>query len=372
MPSPTCPIPITVIRSEWFQPVAGAQGQALIPSSIAAGGTATLDGAIKVLIRPNDTPPLPGITFVEHDTLSIKAEMPWLSRTLPHFEYSYPVDIQYPAGVGSEQGSRILSKNPFWRRDWSSSLIRFRKPFRKDVSSSSVPQPPSSAKSRVPLPPREDSYSSVFSRQQSSRLAEFFEERALYNAPYTNWDFQEISRHLRNEQQTWSTAPRLYTVLRTIGELHTINKILDKGYDDYWFSFEEQSVPNNLGPYSRQRFLATQVLVLTKAVNLEKSGMKEHVHFGSGDTFPFEVKGTLGSGGFATVDKVCSAFSHREFARKRFRRGKGESQKEINDFKKELQVLKRIEHHHCVELVSNQILSVIVHLSNVGIGLQLH
>lgn len=249
--------------------------------------------------------------------------------------------------AGSQQASPKESKNPF------RSSISIRNPFRKDGSSSSVPQRPSSTKPRAPLPFRGDSSSSIPSKPQTSGLAEFFDDRAEPDAPYSDWDFQEIVRHLRAEQETWSKAPRLYTVLRLIGELQNFGKILDKGFDDYWFPFEANSVPNTLGPHSCRRFLATQDCVLTKAVTLEKIEMKEHVHFGNGDTFPFEVIEKLGRGGFATVDRVCSNFSSREYARKRFRRGKGESQKEIEDFKNELQVLKRIHHHHCVELVSH-------------------
>jgi len=78
------------------------------------------------------------------------------------------------------------------------------------------------------------------------------------------------------------------------------------------------------------------VLVLIKAVDLEKSEIKEHAHFCNSDTFSFKVKEMLGRGGFTTIYKVDSAFSHTEFTRKRFRIGRGESQNEIDGFKKEL------------------------------------
>ncbi len=86
--------------------------------------------------------------------------------------------------AGSEQGPPIQSKNPFWKKGSSYSPIPFRNPFRKDSSSSSVPQIPSSKKSRVPLPPGGDSSSPISSRQQSSNLAKIFEEGAEFNVPY--------------------------------------------------------------------------------------------------------------------------------------------------------------------------------------------
>jgi hypothetical protein len=96
MPSPTCRIPITVRPSLWLQPVSDAEGQALIPSPIGAGESMTLDDPIKVLIKPNRTPPLVGSLFLEQDTLLLSAHMPWLNREMPNFEYSRTVTIQYP------------------------------------------------------------------------------------------------------------------------------------------------------------------------------------------------------------------------------------------------------------------------------------
>ena len=96
MLSPTCRIPITVRPSLWLQPIFDAEGQALIPSSIGAGESMTVDDPIKVLIKPNRTPPLVGSRFLEQDTLLLSAHMPWLNREMPNFEYSRTVTIQYP------------------------------------------------------------------------------------------------------------------------------------------------------------------------------------------------------------------------------------------------------------------------------------
>jgi serine/threonine protein kinase len=59
----------------------------------------------------------------------------------------------------------------------------------------------------------------------------------------------------------------------------------------------------------------------------------------------------LGSGAHGQVDKVMSTVSHREYARKQFRRQRGTSKDAIKSFLIELQVLKRVHHHHCIELV---------------------
>ena len=96
MPSPTCPIPISVVASDWFVPVTNNDGYAFIPSSIETGTTVTLEGSLKALIRKNESHRLSGTLFSEKDVLSIKATMPWLNRELPNFDFHRSVNIQYP------------------------------------------------------------------------------------------------------------------------------------------------------------------------------------------------------------------------------------------------------------------------------------
>ncbi|KAH8696867.1 kinase-like domain-containing protein, partial [Phaeosphaeriaceae sp. PMI808] len=67
----------------------------------------------------------------------------------------------------------------------------------------------------------------------------------------------------------------------------------------------------------------------------------------------FQVVAKLGIGAHAQVDKVMSIVSHREYARKLFRRQRGVSKDAIKSFLTELQVLKRVQHYHCVELVQS-------------------
>ena len=99
MPSPRIRIPITLNPSTWFLPVEGAESQAFLPPSIEVGEVATLSEELKVFIKTNEMPPSPGSQFFEQDTLSISAHMPWLNRTLPSFEYSKLIHIQYPIAL---------------------------------------------------------------------------------------------------------------------------------------------------------------------------------------------------------------------------------------------------------------------------------
>jgi serine/threonine protein kinase len=104
------------------------------------------------------------------------------------------------------------------------------------------------------------------------------------------------------------------------------------------------------------QFLDTQELVFTKGFRLESDGEKPHAHFGTNETLPFKVQEPLGQGAYAQVHKIVSMTSQRTYARKMFRRGNTKFDKhEMRSFMTELQILKRLHHHHCVELVNFRI-----------------
>jgi heat shock 70kDa protein 1/2/6/8 len=175
---------------------------------------------------------------------------------------------------------------------------------------------------------------------------------------FTDVEFGQMSMYLRNMgRPTWSTVPRLYAVLRMIGQLTMLDAFVEQGMTDIWFPFTNTSLPDVLPPSARASFLTTQSMVFSKSLRFEKSSDREHTNFGPNDPLPFEVIGKLGSGAHGHVDKVMSTVSHREYARKIFRKARGMRREEVRSFLTELQVLKRIRHIHCVELVSDSSLS---------------
>ena len=189
---------------------------------------------------------------------------------------------------------------------------------------------------------------------QPSRLGLFFDDGRDQRTKYSDADIQQISRLLGEQQQlSWSQAPRLYIVLRVIGQLALFDAILERDVRDDWFPFDSVSVPALLSPVLRNEFLDTQHLVLTKAVDLEKNKDKPHIHFKRNEVFPFDIRERLGKGGCSTVDRVVSQISHREYARKTFPRPRGGNKGEVERFRNELKIFKRIQHRHCVELVKN-------------------
>jgi len=105
MPSPTCRIAVTLAEnSDWFEAVpADDGGVAFLPTSIPAHGSASTEGSIKVRIKTamRRRAPQSGVRFLAKDTVRIRADMPWLERRLPSFEYSKDVEISYPCTFGN-------------------------------------------------------------------------------------------------------------------------------------------------------------------------------------------------------------------------------------------------------------------------------
>jgi heat shock protein 1/8 len=169
---------------------------------------------------------------------------------------------------------------------------------------------------------------------------------------YTDSDFLNISTYLGNTgHSSWSTVPRLYAVLRLLNQLDMLDTFIEQDITDIWFPFTQASLPSTLSPTVRASFLDQQQVVLSKSLLFEKSSERKHTHFAQNEPNPFQVVAKLGSGAHGQVDKVMSTVSHREYARKQFRRQKGTNKDAIKSFLIELQVLKRVQHHHCIELV---------------------
>ncbi|KAI9857182.1 MAG: hypothetical protein M1813_008544 [Trichoglossum hirsutum] len=192
------------------------------------------------------------------------------------------------------------------------------------------------------------------SERIEQKLSEFFTPCRSPPAYYTDLELQRISELLRNMgRPTWATIPRVYTVLRVIGQLEHLDVFTEQGITDIWFPFSTKSLPGQLSPSMCTEFLEYQSIVLTKWVNLEKGTDLRHAHFGEDEALPFEVVCPLGKGGYGNVDKVVSLLSGREFARKKFRKRGLRKGSDVASFRTELMVLKRLRHQHCVELIGS-------------------
>jgi serine/threonine protein kinase len=174
--------------------------------------------------------------------------------------------------------------------------------------------------------------------------------------PFTESDIREIADVLtRCARERWSRVPRLYSILRKIGQLDTIDAFIDSDVTDVYFPFNKSTLPEALRDHSaRLRFLELQHLVYNKeAVSLERHA--PHGHFSDPTEVPFKKVGELGKGGFGYVDRVVSTISHKEYARKLISRGRTfkKDKQVLKDFTKELWNLKKLSHKHLVELVGS-------------------
>lgn len=226
-------------------------------------------------------------------------------------------------------------------------------------SSDGIALPQKDASPSTPLPSTldiSDGLSTLRSdtpRSTERKVAVLF-SKAEKGKIYTDAEFIHISTYLRNiDKPDWSSVPRLYTVLQIIDQLDMLDRFIEQGITDIWFPFTEESLPNALPPTARVHFLEHQEAVLSKSVLFEKDADRKHANFAHGEPPPFQVVAILGVGAHGQVDKVMSTVSHREYARKLFRKRKISIKDSIKSFFIELQILKRVRHHHCIELVRN-------------------
>jgi len=164
-----------------------------------------------------------------------------------------------------------------------------------------------------------------------------------------------ISDVLRfNGREQWSRIPRIYSILRLIDQLPTIDIFLAQGITDYWFPFEHKTLPSSLSPSAMDLFLRTQHLVLTKALDLERE-TGQHKHFSKSDDVPFIKVAELGQGGYGYVDKVVSTVSYKEYARKLIPRTRTfkKDKKVLKAFEHELAHLKKLKHSHIVQFIGS-------------------
>jgi len=183
-------------------------------------------------------------------------------------------------------------------------------------------------------------------RTAAQKLGDFFDTVQIQHM-FTDSEFQQISSWLKlTGTPTWSQVPRLYSVLPLIDQLHVLNDFINSHITDEWFPFERGNIPNVLGSSMQTKFLDTQCKVITKGLDLEKRGV--HASFDKSGELPFMVQEKLGEGAHGKVHKITSSITGRSYARKEFGRLRDRN---VRSFINELQILKTLNHCHCVELV---------------------
>ena len=119
------------------------------------------------------------------------------------------------------------------------------------------------------------------------------------------------------------------------------------------------ALPKKFNPNLQAQILETQKLILTKSTDLEKGEQGEHRHFGKDEPLPFITIKKLGGGGYGEVHQVASNISGKQYARKRIRRKTafGQGLKAASEgmklFLAEMNIMKRLNHHHIVQYIGS-------------------
>jgi hypothetical protein len=196
------------------------------------------------------------------------------------------------------------------------------------------------------------------SQEQSlaNRLKSYFAAEEVARTLYTDMEIRDISKILKHYTPRWRRVPRTYIVLRTIGSLDLLDDCINVGFSDYWFPVTERSLPDFMPPSIRASFANAQSLILTKSMDLERGDRGQHCYFKKGETLPLESKGVLGRGSHGQVDKVLSLISSEEYARKRVLKSaifRGRKKEHVKQLIAEIEILKRLKHHHVVEFIGS-------------------
>ncbi|KAK6537395.1 hypothetical protein TWF694_011582 [Orbilia ellipsospora] len=175
---------------------------------------------------------------------------------------------------------------------------------------------------------------------------------------YTIAEFDIISRLLAStEWATFKDNPRLYTLLRALELLSDLELLLSKGISDSSLPLSIRQLPSNFSEEWKGQFIAAQYMVCnhSDAEVLQLVENRKHINF----TQPpncFVRQRFIGRGGRGEVDEVeCSLFGdYKVYARKRiFRQNTAVIDTDtVKAFAKEIETMKRINHHHCVTFVS--------------------
>jgi hypothetical protein len=88
------------------------------------------------------------------------------------------------------------------------------------------------------------------------KLSDFFPSRSAsataVGSKYNDADLQRIASLLQlSEREAWSLVPRIYTVLRHIGQLQLIGDFINEGCSDIWFPFTHGTLPSHLSPSTK-------------------------------------------------------------------------------------------------------------------------
>ena len=159
----------------------------------------------------------------------------------------------------------------------------------------------------------------------------------------------------REDRFWWSHRPRIFAVLFALDATSLMESVVRCGINDICLPFNSQTVPDFVTDRGlKEAFLRGQKFVLSRHKDIMHTLeiKREHVTFSTDADVHFDSPENLGSGGFGSVDKVCSRLTREWYARKKMHRQsdskKGrEHQKYIEQ---EISILRKSSHRHLIRI----------------------
>ncbi|OCL00389.1 kinase-like protein [Cenococcum geophilum 1.58] len=172
---------------------------------------------------------------------------------------------------------------------------------------------------------------------------------------YLEGDVQKVADELRKLCPAWARVPRTFIVLSTVGRADLLDGLIARGFTDYCLPVSSRQAREYLDAKTAALFLRTQYVVMTDVVDVQDGGNRKHMHFEEEDSLLYETIAILGSGRFGQVHQVTSKLNNKEYVRKRISRNLFGRAKLLNikSYTTELEILKRLDHHHIVKLVGS-------------------
>jgi hypothetical protein len=188
--------------------------------------------------------------------------------------------------------------------------------------------------------------------------------------PYSEQEINQVAEHLlRDRKDTWSQNPRLYIILRDIGQIEEtsqpqlLDNLINDGFNDFWIPVASVDILQQILPHSlHSQFVQAQGRVCVEPVDFRLGLGNFHAHFREKNGPPFSCIRRIGRGYKGIVDEVLSLTDGQVYARKSIRKLSDfpQAQNDIRRFRSELQALSRIKYKHCVEIVRNSASSPVI------------
>ncbi|KAF9695627.1 hypothetical protein EKO04_006405 [Ascochyta lentis] len=147
-----------------------------------------------------------------------------------------------------------------------------------------------------------------------------------------------LLRKARNPIE-WSDNPKLYYLLWKIGQVNLFSELLDRGITDLWIPFTKRTLQLVLKNEDVKQFLTCQEACLYDHFLGDEDPLQlpgRHLSLDDADSLELEELKLLGHGGLA--ERVKKPDSNLE---------------RMQNFKRELDGMRRAQHQHCVNLVAS-------------------